>query len=73
MTEETTTFEAPVYSAQGKKGAMRQLPETTFDGTVNMPVMHQAVKAFLANRRQGTAKTPLGERLRGILQRQASR
>ncbi len=57
MTEETTTFEAPVYSAQGKKGAMRQLPETTFDGTVNMPVMHQAVKAFLANRRQGTAKT----------------
>ena len=57
MTEETTTFEAPVYSAQGQKGAMRVLPETTFDGTVNMPVMHQAVKAFLANRRQGTAKT----------------
>ena len=49
MTEETTTFEAPVYSAQGKKGAKRVLPEATFDGTVNMPVMHQAVKAFLAN------------------------
>ena len=57
MTEETTTFEAPVYTAAGKKGAMRRLPEGTFDGTVNMPVMHQAVKAFLANRRQGTAKT----------------
>jgi len=57
MTTETKTFEAPVYSAQGKKGASRPLPEQLFDGTVNMPVMHQAVKAFLANRRQGTAKT----------------
>jgi large subunit ribosomal protein L4 len=57
MTEETKTFEAPVYSAQGKKGGMSTLPEGTFDGIVNVPVMHQAVKAFLANRRQGTAKT----------------
>ncbi|MEP6695002.1 MAG: 50S ribosomal protein L4, partial [Chloroflexota bacterium] len=30
-----------------------------FDGTVNMPVMHQAVKAFLANQRQGNAKTKI--------------
>jgi len=57
MTVETKTFEAPVYSAQGKKGGTRPLPEGTFDGIVNVPVMHQAVKAFLANRRQGTAKT----------------
>lgn len=57
MTPETKTFEAPVYSAQGKKGASRPLPEATFDGIINVPVMHQAVKAFLANRRQGTAKT----------------
>jgi large subunit ribosomal protein L4 len=28
-----------------------------FDGIVNMPVMHQAVKAFLANQRQGNAST----------------
>jgi large subunit ribosomal protein L4 len=28
-----------------------------FDGTVNMPVMHQAVKAFLANQRQANAHT----------------
>ena len=54
---ETKTFEAPVFSAQGKQGGTRQLPEGTFDGIVNVPVMHQAVKAFLANRRQGTAKT----------------
>ena len=51
------TLEAPVYSAQGQKGASRPLPESTFDGVVNVPVMHQAVKAFLANRRQGTAAT----------------
>lgn len=57
MMTETKTFEAPVYSAQGKQGGTRQLPEGTFDGIVNVPVMHQAVKAFLANRRQGTAKT----------------
>jgi large subunit ribosomal protein L4 len=57
MTAETKTFEAPVYTAQGKRGGVRQLPEGTFDGIVNVPVMHQAVKAFLANRRQGTAKT----------------
>ena len=49
---ENQTLEAPVYSAQGKKGATRPLPEATFDGVVNVPVMHQAVKAFLANRRQ---------------------
>ena len=51
------TMEAPVYSAQGKQGGTRPLPASTFDGIVNVPVMHQAVKAFLANRRQGTAKT----------------
>ncbi len=54
---ENQTLQAPAYSAQGKKGATRPLPEATFDGVVNVPVMHQAVKAFLANRRQGTAKT----------------
>ena len=57
MTTETQTFQAPVFTAQGKQGGTRQLPEGMFDGTVNVPVMHQAVKAFLANRRQGTAKT----------------
>jgi large subunit ribosomal protein L4 len=54
---ENQTLQAPGFTAQGKKGAMRPLPEATFDGVVNVPVMHQAVKAFLANRRQGTAAT----------------
>jgi large subunit ribosomal protein L4 len=36
-----------------------QLPEATFDGVINMPVMHQAVKAFMANQRQGNASTKI--------------
>src|SRR3954463_6575178 len=36
-----------------------QLPESTFDGTINMPVMHQAVKGYLANQRQGNASTKI--------------
>ena len=36
-----------------------ELPEATFDGTINMPVMHQAVKAFMANQRQGNASTKI--------------
>ena len=33
------------------------LPQATFDGTVNVPVMQQAVKAQLANQRQANAST----------------
>ena len=54
---ETTTFEAAAYTSQGTARERVRLPETVFDGIVNMPVMHQAVKAFLANQRQGNAST----------------
>jgi large subunit ribosomal protein L4 len=54
---ETTTFEAAAYTSQGTARERVTLPETLFDGIVNMPVMHQAVKAFLANQRQGNAAT----------------
>ena len=54
---DTTTFEAAAYTSQGTARERVRLPETPFDGTVNMPVMHQAVKAFLANQRQGNAAT----------------
>jgi len=54
---ETTTFEAAAYTAQGTARERVPLPPAVFDGTVNMPVMHQAVKAFLANQRQGNAST----------------
>jgi large subunit ribosomal protein L4 len=54
---ETTTFRAAAYTAQGTSRDAVALPEALFDGTVNMPVMHQAVKAYLANQRQGNAAT----------------
>ncbi|MEJ7759388.1 MAG: 50S ribosomal protein L4 [Gemmatimonadaceae bacterium] len=43
-------------SAGGARDAFA-LPGDLFDGTINMPVMHQAVKAYLANQRQGNAST----------------
>ena len=57
-TSGATTFEAPAYTARGTQRQERvALPGDLFDGTVHMPVMHQAVKAFLANQRQGNAAT----------------
>ena len=51
-------LEAAHYSAAGARHkAPFALPEATFDGTVNEPVLHQAVRAFLNNQRQGTAAT----------------
>src|ERR671927_920489 len=57
MAETTTTFDAAAYTADGTARERVPLPPALFDGTVNMPVMHQAVKAFLANQRQGNAST----------------
>jgi large subunit ribosomal protein L4 len=48
-------YKARYYKADGKKGKARALPDVLFDGVVNESVMHQVVKAFLANQRQGTA------------------
>ena len=50
-------IEAPLFQANGKQSGSFALPADYFDGTVNEPVMHQAVKAFLANQRQGTHAT----------------
>src|SRR5215216_6647137 len=54
---ENTTMNAAAYNAKGGKQGSVELPGDLFDGTINMPVMHQAVKAFLANQRQGNAST----------------
>ena len=62
---ETTTFEAAAYTSQGTARERVRLPEAVFDGTVNMPVMHQAVKAFLANQRQGNASTKIRKYVTG--------
>jgi large subunit ribosomal protein L4 len=55
--EETKNFNAAAFTALGTPREAVALPAATFDGTVNMPVMHQAVKASLANARQGTHAT----------------
>jgi len=57
MTTENTTLQARAFGADGKSKGAITLPEVLFDGTVNVPVMHQVVKATLANQRQGTAST----------------
>jgi large subunit ribosomal protein L4 len=54
---ETTTFDASAFTALGTPRDKVNLPPALFDGTVNVPVMHRAVKAYLANQREGNAST----------------
>jgi large subunit ribosomal protein L4 len=56
-TTSTTNFEAEAFTGLGTPRERVALPGALFDGTVNMPVMHRAVKAYLANQRQGNAST----------------
>ena len=51
----TAIFKAPYYKSDGKKGRARPLPGPLFNGVVNEGVVHQAVKVYLANQRQGTS------------------
>lgn len=58
MAETTNpTLKAAAYTAGGTERDRVDLPVDLFDGTINMPVMHQAVKAFLGNQRLGLAYT----------------
>ena len=58
MAETTNpTLKAAAYTAGGTEPERLDLPGELFDGTVNMPVMHQAVKAYLGNQRLGLAYT----------------
>lgn len=60
MTESNQNLSAPAYTSLGTARTEKvELPESTFDGVINMPVMHQAVKAFMANQRQGNASTKI--------------
>src|SRR5574338_1117425 len=56
---ETNNIQAAAYTARGTQRDPVTLPAPLFDGTVNVPVMHKAVKAFLANQRQGNASTKI--------------
>lgn len=58
MAESTNTqLKAAAFTAGGTERDRVDLPAELFDGTINMPVMHQAVKAYLANQRLGLAYT----------------
>ena len=58
MAETTNpTLKAAAYTAGGTERERVDLPGELFDGTINMPVMHQAVKAYLGNQRLGLAYT----------------
>ncbi|MGH7628315.1 MAG: 50S ribosomal protein L4 [Gemmatimonadales bacterium] len=51
-------IDAPHYSPAGaRRDAPFALPADVFDGTVNEPVLHTAVRAFRNNQRQGTHQT----------------
>lgn len=56
---------ARYYKADGTEGGSRELPGALFDGVVNEDVLHQAVKAYLANQRQGTAAAKNRSQVRG--------
>jgi large subunit ribosomal protein L4 len=58
-------FKAPVYSAAGEKTGEAELPASLFDGTVHEAAMWQAVKAYLANQRQGTSSTKKRDEVSG--------
>jgi large subunit ribosomal protein L4 len=54
----TALLEVHAYEADGSpRPRAVKLPADPFDGTVHEPAMHQAVKVYLANQRQGNAMT----------------
>jgi large subunit ribosomal protein L4 len=62
---DTMTLEAATFTALGTPREKVSLPPAIFDGTVNVPVMQQTVKAILANQRQGTASTKTRGKVQG--------
>ena len=66
MADTNSTQQASAFTALGTARTEKvSLPEATFDGVINMPVMHQAVKAFMANQRQGNAATKIRKYVTG--------
>ena len=55
---------ARFFNAAGEPGESVQLPEELFDGIVHEAALHQTIKAYLANQRQGNAAT----KTRGMVQ-----
>ncbi|TVP56932.1 MAG: 50S ribosomal protein L4 [Gemmatimonadales bacterium] len=60
-----TMPKAQYYKTDGKKGRARALPEALFDGVINEGVLHQVIKAHLANQRQGNASAKTRSEVQG--------
>jgi large subunit ribosomal protein L4 len=58
-------YKATYFKTDGKKGRARELPDWLFDGVVHEGALHQVVKAYLANQRQGTAAAKNRAAVRG--------
>ena len=54
-----------LYNMEGKEVGTIELSEKVFGAEVNSPVMHQVVKNYLANQRQGTQSTKTRTEVRG--------
>lgn len=50
-------MEAPLYDSRGGEKGTRRLPPEVFRQEINEGVVQQVIKAYLANRRRGTAST----------------
>jgi large subunit ribosomal protein L4 len=50
-------FTAKFFTAAGEPGEAWQLPQDLFDGVIHDAALHQVIKAYLANQRQGNAST----------------
>lgn len=53
----TSKFSVPVFNLSGKKTGVVSLPKEIFGAKVNKKLMAQAVRVYLASRRQGGAST----------------
>lgn len=54
-----------LYNMEGKEVGSIELSETIFGQEINKPVLHQVVKNYLANQRQGTQSTKTRTEVRG--------
>lgn len=58
-------LEQPVRDTKGKKVDSVSLNKKVFDGTVNMPLIHQVVTMYQASQRSGSASTKTRAEVRG--------
>ena len=58
-------LKARYYQNDGSQGKVQALPEWLFDGVVHEDVLHQVIKAYLSNQRQGTASAKSRGQVRG--------